>query len=200
MLTFGNVFPYGDAMKVSILLLTVFLMFSACDDDSASNNNNDAGTNNVTNNNNDVPPDFMIHPARVSHVTDGDTVYVWYGNQNYKIRMAGIDTPETFGTPEPFGEEAKQFTIDHLPLASWVGLEFDNEACATQVPPPSSCFDVYDRLLAYLRTLDNQDLGAQLLVNGLAEVYTDANFNRKTQYLQLQNQAISAGVGIWSDK
>ncbi|MBN2724494.1 MAG: thermonuclease family protein [Deltaproteobacteria bacterium] len=179
---------------------TLITLTSCMDPESESvNNNTNNNTTTTTNNNNDNdPPDFMEYPAILSSVTDGDTVYVWYNNVKYKVRFLGVNTPETYGTVEPFGPEAKQFTIDHLPVGSWVGLEFDDDNCATQTPIPDSCFDMYDRLLAYIRTEDDDDLGALLIVNGLGEVYTIADFNRKTQYLQLQNTAIANGVGIWS--
>ncbi|MBU1240154.1 thermonuclease family protein [Myxococcota bacterium] len=187
-------------MKTQLsLVVLVFSLISACDD-TAANNNNVNNTNNLNNTNNNLPPDFMDYPARVVSVSDGDTFYVRWLDKTVKIRLKGVNTPEIAhsGVPaEPFGVAAMDFTIDHLPQSSWVGLEFDDPQCAWETPP-ASCYDVYDRLLAYAVTELNQDLGAQLLVNGLAEVYTSAIFNRKTLYLQYQQSAIDAGLGIWS--
>ena len=178
------------------LWLMVLVFCASCDD--TSQTNNDAG-NNVNNvNNNDTPPDFMKFPARVSEIVDGDTIWVWIGDKRLKVRFLGVNTPETYGTVEYYGPEAKQYTRDSLPLSSWVGLEFDNELCGSATPP-TSCYDMYDRLLAYIRTLEDRDHCAQLVVNGYARVYTDASFSRKTYYLQLQDEAVAACRGLWGE-
>lgn len=149
--------------------------------------------------NSDTPPDFMKFPAKVSEIVDGDTIYVRYLNTRIKVRFLGVNTPETYGTVEYYGPEAKQYTRDKLPLSSWVGLEFDDDRCGS-ASPPSSCYDVYGRLLAYIRTLENQDHCAQLVVNGYARVYTQEDFARKTYYLQLQDEAIAANRGLWAQQ
>ena len=184
-------------MRQFFSFLPLILLLVACQPEDTSNNttNNDAG-NNV--NNIDTPPDFMEFPAKVSEIVDGDTIYVRIGDKRVKVRFLGVNTPETYSTVEYYGPEAKQYTRDRLPLSTWVGLEFDNPACGGATPP-ASCYDLYDRLLAYIRTLDNQDLCAQLVVNGYARVYTQETFSRKTYYLQLQDQASAANRGIWGE-
>ncbi len=191
-------------MKTILLVLPLFLIsLAGCDDPSEKGNNTNqtsGPTNNPTSNIN-KPPDFMENPARVISVTDGDTVHVLWYNKNIKIRMLGVNTPEIAhnGQPaEPYGVEAMEYTKAHLPNSSWVGLEFDNPQCAWE-SPPASCYDMYDRLLAYLRTDQNQDHNAQLIINGLARVYTMADCGRKTYYLQLQEAAVDAKRGIWSE-
>ncbi len=194
-------FPGSNMKRFPLIALLMVLPF-ACDDTAT---NNDSNTNNTTtlnnvNNTANTAPEFMDHPARVVSVTDGDTFHCRYLDETIKIRLKGVNTPEIAHDgveAEPYGVEAMEFTIAHLPQSSWVGLEFDDEQCATATAP-SSCYDVYGRLLAYARTDENQDLGAQLLINGLAEVYTSADFARKTLYLQYQQEAIDASRGIWS--
>jgi micrococcal nuclease len=191
-------------LTIKIILMVVAVFLSGCDDTSENNNTNNANNvnniNNVNNVNNDVPPEFMEFPAKVVSVSDGDTIYVRYNDRTFKVRFSGVDAPEIAhsGTPaDPYGVDAMDFTRDHLPIGSWVGLEFDDASCGSS-SPPADCYDLYDRMLAYIRTLDDQDLSAQLIVNGLATVYTNADFNRKTQYLQYQQQAIDNHLGIWS--
>lgn len=188
-------------MKYYLFAVIFALGFASCDDDATNNDNNtNNSSNNVTNNVTNTAPEFLDNPARVISVADGDTVHVRYWDKNVKIRLLGVNTPEIAhnGTPaEDYGVEAMEYTQSHLPNSAWVGLEFDNPQCAWE-SPPASCYDTYDRLLAYIRTDQDQDLGAQLLVNGLAEVYTTADFDRKTLYLQYQQQAVDAGRGIWS--
>ena len=192
--------------KRYFMFLMIFVIFTGCSDPDSNNSNNVNNSNNTnninnSNNTNKIPPDFMTFPAVVQLVSDGDTIHVEYLGRSIKIRFKGVNAPEIAhnGTPaEPFGVDAMDFVKSHSPVGSFVGLEFDDDRCGSE-NPPASCFDVYDRMLAYIRTEENQDLGAQLLVNGYAEVYTAAEFNRKTVYLQYQQQAVDAQVGIWSD-
>lgn len=80
--------------------------------------------------------------ARVSHITDGDTVYVRPedGSAELKVRFIGIDTPE-IAHEEPaecYGDEAMAFTAEQL-SGRLVWLTFD-----------AGCTDTYGRSLAYV--------------------------------------------------
>jgi endonuclease YncB( thermonuclease family) len=137
------------------------------------------------------------HPVRAARVIDGDTLVVRKDGESIHVRLIGVNCPEISPEPEPYGTEAAEFTSYHVPDLTWIGLEFDDEACAA-VAPPSHCLDTYDRLLAYIRTADGEDLGYILLANGLAQVYDMAEFDRKTQYYEAEDYARNLGVGIWS--
>lgn len=145
----------------------------------------------------DAEPDPFDHPARVLRVIDGDTLEVEFQGVELRVRFWGIDTPEVGPPPEPWAEDARLLTLQNATPATQVGLEFDNEACAT-IPFPSSCFDVFDRMLVYIRTAQGNDLNAMLLAGGLATVYEPANFDRKADYLAIQAEAQAQGVGVWS--
>ncbi len=145
----------------------------------------------------DAAPNPFDHPARVLGVVDGDTLDVRFQGVELRVRFLGVNTPELGPPVEPWAEEARIFTLNHAPPASEVGLEFDDEACAVN-PFPSSCFDMYDRMLVYVRTVDGDDLNALLVTNGLASVYEQASFDREAEYLTLQGQAQAEGVGMWS--
>jgi hypothetical protein len=54
-------------------------------------------------------------------------------------------------------------------------------------------------VLAYVTTPDGNDLGALLLREGLARVYTAESFSRKNDYLRLEREALTQGTGIWGD-
>ena len=49
-----------------------------------------------------VAPDGRVHGV-VTHVTDGDTVAVRFGGTTEKIRLIGVDTPETVHPTKPVG-------------------------------------------------------------------------------------------------
>lgn len=55
--------------------------------------------------------------AKVSRVVDGDTIEVVYDGQSYKLRLIGVNTPETHHPQkgvEFFGKEASAFTEEKL--------------------------------------------------------------------------------------
>ena len=79
--------------------------------------------------------------ATVEYVVDGDTVDMTVDGVEERVRLIGIDTPETKKADTPiecFGPEASAFTKALLPEGTAVYLERDVEAR-----------DVYGRLLAY---------------------------------------------------
>jgi endonuclease YncB( thermonuclease family) len=145
----------------------------------------------------DAAPDPFDHPARVLRVIDGDTIEVEFQSATLRVRFWGVDTPELGPPAEPWADEARLMTLQNATPATTIGLEFDDEACGT-VPFPSTCFDLYDRMLAYVRTAQGYDLNAMLLAGGLATVYEPATFDRKASYLALQAEAQAEGLGLWS--
>jgi endonuclease YncB( thermonuclease family) len=144
----------------------------------------------------DLGPTFP-HTARVSYPVDGDTIVVEFLGAERTVRLRGINTPEIEPVAEPWGPEAQAFTRNASPSGRRLGLEFDDEACAEPDGRPA-CFDPFGRLLAYARLARNDaDLGAELLVHGLARVFAD-DFARREEYDRLQAEAQAAGVGMWS--
>ena len=136
-------------------------------------------------------------PAVLTAVRDGDTIEVEVDQVAFVIRLLGVDTPELSGAngPEPYAVAAHAFTLARC--ADMVGLEFDQPSCKPPLPA-SGCYDIYGRLLAYVRTRDGNDLGAELLLRGLAFVY-NTSFARRPLYEELQALAQEEGVGMWSN-
>ncbi|MDY0000296.1 MAG: thermonuclease family protein [Polyangia bacterium] len=193
---------YGGAWRRrlpvgAVLLLLCQAALAGCSDDDGQGADAavDAGLPDA------APPDAEVHlfpfPARVLRIIDGDTVEVRVQDQEVAVRFLGVNCPELSPSPEPWAEEAKQFSAQHALPTYDVGLEFDDESCAS-VPFPQGCLDYYGRLLAYVRTAEDEDLGALLLASGLARVYTLSTCGRQDAYLQIQAQAQAEGVGIWS--
>jgi len=102
-------------------------------------------------------------PARVTEVTDGDTILVDIGGVEYRVRFIGIDTPET-GHPtlgaEWLGYEATDYLKSMLQVGDTVILEKD-----------ISDVDIYNRLLRYVWKGDLH-LNAEMVKAGLALVST----------------------------
>ncbi|HEY8547400.1 MAG TPA: thermonuclease family protein, partial [Acidimicrobiales bacterium] len=81
--------------------------------------------------------------AVVVHVVDGDTLVVRFrGGGEARLRLIGIDTPESVATDRPnecFGQEASAALAALLPAGTPVRVERDVEPR-----------DRYDRLLGYV--------------------------------------------------
>ncbi len=88
--------------------------------------------------------------AKCVGVTDGDTITVLVGLEQMKIRLEGIDTPET---GQDFATRAKQFTS---------GLVFGKHV---HILPKEK--DRYGRLVARVQ-VEGKDVSLELVKAGLA--------------------------------
>jgi micrococcal nuclease len=99
--------------------------------------------------------------GRIVKVIDGDTVDVSISGRTERVRLIGIDTPETKKPNTPiqcFGPEASDHTKELLPIGTPVLVQRDVEAR-----------DPYGRLLGYIyRSSDQLFVNEELIVNGFA--------------------------------
>ena len=129
--------------------------------------------------------------AVVTHPVDGDTIEVRIGNLIERVRLIGIDTPESVARDRPvecFGVEAKERMAELLPAGTEVRLERDVEAR-----------DKYGRLLAYVfRTADGTHINLLMVQEGFAEARAFApNAARQGELDQAENAARADGRGLW---
>ena len=128
----------------------------------------------------------------VTEVVDGDTLHVRLGHTVEKVRLIGIDTPETHkpNTPvECFGKEATKALERLLPRGTPVYLERDAEAR-----------DRYGRLLAYVyRSKDRLFINLEMTRAGFAASYTyPPNVAHADEFVAAAGDARDAGRGLWS--
>ncbi len=106
-------------------------------------------------------------------VVDGDTIIVIYNNEETRVRLIGIDTPESVHSDQSKntteGIIASEYTKKILQDVNKVGLEFDVEK-----------LDIYNRLLAYVYLEDGTMLNSHLLEKGYAQIMT---YPPNTKYL-----------------
>ena len=136
--------------------------------------------------------------ARVTRVVDGDTVVVRFPSGiTEKVRLIGIDTPESTTEHEPYGEQASAFTKAELDDRD-VWLEKDVEER-----------DRYGRLLAYVWTAQptartdgqvrNKMFNARLVIEGYAGQYTyPPNVMYADYFGRYASQARNADKGLWA--
>ncbi|MGY3261705.1 thermonuclease family protein [Frigoribacterium sp. 2355] len=130
--------------------------------------------------------------AVVDRVVDGDTVVVLVAGERERIRLIGVDTPETVKPDAPvdcFGPEASAFTTAALPEGATVWLEDD----ASQGDA-----DRYDRLLRYVWSPDGTMLNERLVAEGYGreDTYDDA-YRYRDRFVAAEASAEASRVGLW---
>jgi micrococcal nuclease len=131
----------------------------------------------------------------VVKVVDGDTLDINLPDGKYKttrIRLIGVDTPETKKTNTPvmyYGPQAYEFTRTHT-LGKQIVVLLD-----TAGKPR----DRYQRLLAYTKLPDGTILNELLISEGFAYAYTPYKHSFSNKYNQLAKQAKAAKRGLWKN-
>jgi micrococcal nuclease len=129
--------------------------------------------------------------ATVERIVDGDTLIAEINGQSERVRLLGIDTPESVAETRPdqcFGEESSDYLKTLLPEGSEITLILDEEAR-----------DQYDRLLAYVvRSSDDLFVNLDLLEQGYAGVLIyDPNDHYESRFRDAERTAAADGVGLW---
>jgi len=136
-------------------------------------------------------PSSAAGAATVRRVVDGDTIVVSLGGRDERVRLIGIDTPETVSPVKPvqcFGKQASDHTKALLPPGTAVRLVRDVEAR-----------DVYGRLLAYVyRTSDDLFVNLELARDGFASLLTyPPDVAHADQFGAAVADARRRDVGLW---
>ena len=130
--------------------------------------------------------------ATVTHVVDGDTIDVHIAGRTERVRLIGIDTPETKkpNTPvECYGPEASAYTAALLPVGTMVRIERDVVGR-----------DDYGRILGYVHRLDdglfvNLDIIARGYANPLS---IPPNTAFAGAFAKAAGDAERSDVGLWA--
>ena len=123
---------------------------------------------------------------------DGDTLVADVGGVEEKVRLIGINTPESVDRSRPvmcFGEEASAHLAELLPPGTPIRLVRDVEAR-----------DRYDRLLAYVyRAADGRFVNLAMIEDGYANQYTfPPNLEHTRRFRDAAATARRDGKGLWS--
>ena len=133
--------------------------------------------------------------ALAIRAVDGDTIEVLIdgSKENVKVRLLGIDTPESVDPRKPvqcFGKEASKYT------ASLV----DGKRVRLDADPKADEVDRYGRLLRNVILANGTDLNASLVADGYAHAYLSfpLDVRRKAELTRLQEDAKLALRGLWN--
>ena len=128
---------------------------------------------------------------RVVEVVDGDTFTVNYKGEPEKIRLIGVNTPETQHPQKPvecFGQEASKYAKKIL-NNQYVYLAADGELGNR---------GYYDRLLRYVFLEDGTNFNELMIKEGYAFEYTYGKpYLLMEQFKAAENHARENKLGLW---
>lgn len=143
--------------------------------------------------------DYNTVEAEVIRVVDGDTFVVFLNGREERLRLIGVDAPESVSNNEEensvFGDRASEYTQAALPVGTKVFLTFDEEK-----------EDQYGRILAYVwitEDTSNMDylFQKQLLEDGYAIAI---RYEPNTMYTQIlyetMDEARMNKQGLWAEQ
>jgi len=123
-----------------------------------------------------------------TRVVDGDTIIISMNGQDERVRLIGVDTPETKHPKKPveyFGKEASAFT-KAMVEGKKVRLKYDQEKR-----------DKYGRLLAYVYLEDGTFLNAEIVKQGYGFAYTRFPFKYLDDFKEYEKEARENDRGLW---
>lgn len=127
----------------------------------------------------------------VIKVVDGDTIQIMFNGKKERLRLIGIDTPESVHPDETKntenGKKASEYAKSLLE-GKKVSLEFDVEET-----------DQYGRLLAYVY-LDGEMVNKKLIRDGYANLETvPPNVKYADEFVALLKEAKEEKRGLWGN-
>lgn len=128
---------------------------------------------------------------RISQFNDGDTITVEMAGKSEKIRMIGVDTPETEDPRKPvqcYGKAASAFTRQLI----------GDQPVRLEADPLNTNRDRYNRLLRYVYLADGRMVNAELILQGYGFAYTSFPFTKIDEFKQHQNTAREENRGLWN--
>jgi micrococcal nuclease len=128
----------------------------------------------------------------VAHFVDGDTIAVNMNGRVEKVRLVGVDTPETHKPNTPvqcYGPAAAAYTKNTIGSQK-VRLVSDSK---------STDRDRYDRLLRYIYLSDGHLLNEELIKGGYGFYYPYFPFSKSTEFAAAQSAARAAHRGLWGN-
>lgn len=137
--------------------------------------------------------DAPVTAATIEQIVDGDTVDVVIDGHHERVRLLGIDTPESVSRNVPqqcYGHEASEALAGLLPPGTEVEIYRDVEGR-----------DRYGRLLLYLyKASDGTFVNLWLVEEGFAEAVSyQPNVAHEVEFTAARRRAVSNRAGLWAN-
>ncbi len=177
-------------LVIPITLIVGFLLSNVLSDDAGETRN--GTTTSALRARTPGPATAEAGMAEVVRVVDGDTIVVRIDGQEEKVRLIGINTPESVDPRKPvecFGKDASKHAAELLPEGTAVRLVRDVEAR-----------DRYQRLLAYVyRADDGLFVNLAQVTDGFAEPATyPPNVAHVDEFAAAARTARDRNIGLWA--
>ena len=141
----------------------------------------------------DVPSPLPPDTYRVIKVVDGDTVDILMNGSTTRLRLIGLDTPETVDPRKPvqcFGLAASD-TAKELLTGKAVRIEMD---------PSQGTLDKYGRTLAYIFLPDGRLFNEFMIAEGYGHEYTyRIPYAYQSEFKAAEKKAREEKKGLWAD-
>jgi micrococcal nuclease len=126
----------------------------------------------------------------VTRVVDGDTLVLDGGE---KVRLIGVDAPETVHPDEPVGRLGRAASAFTRRVAEGRSVRVESDA-------KSGARDRYGRSLAYVWLSDGTLLNLELIRQGYGFAYTRFPFARMDDFRRAEREARAEQRGLWADE
>ena len=151
------------------------------------------------------PPLNAQQKTTLTRIIDGDVIQALYGGAEKRIRLIGIDVPESrvsskakkdkyadmseddIKTIIEMGHKAKAYVNDLIKRGDMITIEFDVQE-----------MDKYGRLLCYVYLSNGKMLNEEIVKAGYANVMTiPPNVKYKDRFLKAYQEAEENKKGLW---
>lgn len=145
-------------------------------------------------------------PGTVTRVVDGDTIDVRIAGDTFRVRLIGIDTPESYPNHRVAIQSSELGISDDAVIAMGKAASAhirkilksagNNVLVETDVEET----DRYGRLLAYVWTPDGEMVNLAMVRDGYATPLTiPPNVRYSEQFVEAFRNAREEGAGLWAD-
>ena len=117
--------------------------------------------------------------TKLKTVCDGDTIVVWNGFQDIRVRLAWIDAPED---GQPFCGYARDTLMRILE---------SQDLCIRKLGE-----DCYGRWICQVQTVSGKDVSTEMLRSGWAFYYSPKHPSRNHEFVA--RSAIAEGLGLYA--
>ena len=125
-------------------------------------------------------------------VVDGDTIHVDADGRRLKIRMIGLDTPETVDPRKP----VQCFALEASAQAKTI---LGGQLVYLESDPSQDTVDKYGRTLAYIWTESGRLVNLDMIADGYAYEYTyDLPYRYQPEFRAAEDDAQAQERGLWS--
>jgi micrococcal nuclease len=187
----------SNKSKLKSLLVLIFIIFLISLVPTSSKNSTESKSQKAKTNNTPVVSSnasTKIQPGyyQVDRFIDGDTISVTMNGHSEKVRLIGVDTPETHKPNTPvqcYGPAAAAYTKNII----------GNQKVRLEADSKSTNRDKYNRLLRYVYLPDGTNLNAQLISTGNGFYYPYFPFEKSDEFSKLQEDAKANNRGLWGN-